>query len=65
LPSLVTVHLEQARLVADAIARRDALTRELSLMVGTLAAGQVPAGAQLVDVNVDTGVLTFEVPHAG
>ncbi len=62
-PIGVQVTTEQAKLVADAITRRDALTREATLLVSALSAGHVPSGATLIDVNVDTGMLTFHAEH--
>lgn len=56
--------LEQSRAVAAALAEAQQAHARVVELVRVLTLGVMPAGAILVDVNTDTGVLTFRSPDA-
>lgn len=64
---IVQVTPEQARWLADAQAAMAAATLHAQTVLTTLSVGQVPPGAPLTNINLDTGELTFgePAPNAG
>lgn len=60
-----TVTREQAALLASAEQAKAQAIQHAATIANAMCAGLVPDGAQLVDINTDTGVLTFHVARSG
>lgn len=58
---LVNVTSDQCRMIIDAEHAKTRAAERAQLLVSAIAAGHVPEGATLININADANVLTFHV----
>lgn len=61
----LTVTPAQAQILASAEQAKAQAIAHAQTVANAMCAGLVPDGAQLADINTDTGVLTFHVETTG